>query len=159
MVFFSLQTCSIFYTKRFCIACVEKNMGEFPDEIGKVSWLKVSVINHSGSIMIFKLCVISLALADNTYLAPDCSRCHEKMLSNNCLILNKIFYSCVLFCSLWIYETVEVLIVVGFFVSFFLVMFVLFFYIRVTKEFYRGFSCWMKCTKTVFFLLKFISEL
>lgn len=29
------QTCSIFYTKRFCISCVEKNMGEFPDEICK----------------------------------------------------------------------------------------------------------------------------
>jgi len=27
------QTCSIFYTKRFCISCVEKNIGEFPFEI------------------------------------------------------------------------------------------------------------------------------
>jgi len=29
------QTCSIFYTKRFCISCVEKNLEEFPDEVHK----------------------------------------------------------------------------------------------------------------------------
>ncbi|XP_031562732.1 cysteine-rich DPF motif domain-containing protein 1-like [Actinia tenebrosa] len=27
------QNCSIFYTKRFCIPCVKKNITEFPDEI------------------------------------------------------------------------------------------------------------------------------
>ncbi|XP_068714389.1 cysteine-rich DPF motif domain-containing protein 1-like [Montipora foliosa] len=29
------QRCSIFYTKRFCIACVEGNMEDFPKEIQK----------------------------------------------------------------------------------------------------------------------------
>ncbi|XP_022805736.1 cysteine-rich DPF motif domain-containing protein 1-like [Stylophora pistillata] len=29
------QTCSIFYTKRFCIPCVQNNKEEFPDEILK----------------------------------------------------------------------------------------------------------------------------
>lgn len=29
------QTCSIFYTERFCISCVQKNKEEFPDEILK----------------------------------------------------------------------------------------------------------------------------
>ena len=32
----SYQTCSIFYTERFCISCVQRNKEEFPDEILKV---------------------------------------------------------------------------------------------------------------------------
>ncbi|KAM7437988.1 Cysteine-rich domain [Porites harrisoni] len=28
-------TCSIFYTKRFCVSCVENNLMEFPEEIQK----------------------------------------------------------------------------------------------------------------------------
>ena len=39
LVFISLQRCSIFYTKRFCIACVESNMEDFPKEIQKVLYI------------------------------------------------------------------------------------------------------------------------
>ena len=31
-----LQTCSVFYTKRFCADCVKSNLKEFPKEIQQV---------------------------------------------------------------------------------------------------------------------------
>ena len=31
-----LQNCSLFYTKRFCLPCVQKNITEFPNEIQQV---------------------------------------------------------------------------------------------------------------------------
>ncbi|ELT89552.1 hypothetical protein CAPTEDRAFT_102709 [Capitella teleta] len=30
------QDCSLFYSKRFCLLCVEKHLGEFPSEIQMV---------------------------------------------------------------------------------------------------------------------------
>lgn len=36
-----LQNCSLFYTKRFCLHCVKKNLKEFPAEIKEVSMEKI----------------------------------------------------------------------------------------------------------------------